>query len=345
MVTLGKREELWAGILELKALVSGEPGTRAYESLPQKSLQTEASPGKTSPARTPLRKTSPAKTSSKPTIAVEINTTPRILQGPSPITEDPWAPPPASADPFYSHVWRDEHPDGTPLKFPPRIVDNMFLTPTADGKRGKRKRSVDVDVDVEVEAEEMADVEVRLKMKVVDEGGTPGGAATPTARKTAVVETPAAKIPTATETPATKTTTTRTPAAKIPATKRPAVTNTPATKTPIPRKTPAKTKTPASKKASTRTPRTVSTTVTPGWTTGSISRKNKVHGKSFLGLGGSDNDEDELSASDHAKSSPVPVRTVKKAGEEEGKELEGHKCNGGFCFVCLRLDGEEDDLI
>lgn len=203
------------------------------------------------------------------------------------------------------------------------------------------------------------------------------------AAKTPTTVTPAIKTPTVkaliTATPAAKTPITVTPATKTPAVKAPItatpVKKTPITKTPakmIPMKTPAKTpapKTPA-------TAQRLQVGVTPGWTTNSSIQTERPLLRSILLLGGdleSDSD-DELSLP--ASNSLVLTRktmavgatvkdesdnddddddvdiTVKKEGNsledaEEGgkKKTQGHNCTGGFCFVCLSLDGSEDDLI
>lgn len=295
---------------------------------------------------------------------------PRLEKGTTALGEDIWAPPPQEQDPFYSHIWRDEHPDGTPARFPPRIMDPVFSTPgpaatsgsgeatpegsSAKGKKRKRNSSAD------------SGPEGLNTMESVTIPAASGGVKTP-AKKAKVVKGVRAKIP-AVRTPAMKTYTAKKGSAKSTPVKTPAR-RTLAAKTPA-TKTPAKLKTPVAK--------AVPKTMVPGWTTGSIGRtKKRAVGKSFLGLGDAEGKDDELSV-DHVKSSPVPVQIAKEetpveaivqvegngdevGGSVEEDKMEGiegmgekggeggqrkeHKCSRGFCFVCLNLDGEEDDLI
>lgn len=249
--SFSKRMQLWSGILKLKALAP-------------------------SPLRRSQRQATSPLFNSVSASSIDLPTTPT----------DPWAPPPIQEDPFYSHIWRDEHPDGTPTKFPPRLGGPMFLkTETPDRevatsvvKKGvKRKRgplsgSTPEPVKVEdVEGGSSAEKSGGVKTPRV---GTPaakastgrpleqgvlksGGARTPRTRTPAAksprAKTPATKAPrqgTPTSAPTTKPLTAETPARTAIA--RTATTKITTTKTPTP-KTPAA-KTPITKTPATKTP-------------------------------------------------------------------------------------------
>lgn len=339
--SFSKRMQLWSGILKLKVLALSHPSMKSTSPQPTRSTK---QPNRSTPTTTIREK-------------------------------DLWAPPPREEDPFYSHIWRDEHPDGTPARFPPRVVDPIFSTPgpsisgsrttpssSAKKEKGKKKRKRESLVE-----------EVLPPLDVVESAETP-------TTETSAVKTLTAETPVV-ESPPVKGMSMRTPVVKTAA-------KTPRTKTPIlkkygvnstivrtPGKTPSKkiTKTPGGPR--TPTTKSASKIVVPGWTTGSIGRSRKrIIGKSFLRLGGAEGDDDDELTIDHAKSSPAPTRVVETAtlidlaaqedgnvaeGAGEGEKMEGvetadeenekghkeHKCNGGFCFACLNLEGEEDDLI
>lgn len=261
--SFSKRMQLWSGILKLKALAP-------------------------SPLRRPQRQATSPLFNSVSASSIDLPATPA----------DPWAPPPIQEDPFYSHIWRDEHPDGTPTKFPPRLGGPMFLkteTPDRDvatsaAKKGvKRKRgplpgSTPEPVKVEdVEKESSAENSGCVKTSGV---GTPvakasagrsleqgisksGGVRTPRTRtprtRTPRTRTPAAKSP-RTKTPAAKSPRTKTPATKAPRKGTP--TRTPTTK-PLTAETPAVTaitKTATTKIATTKTPTPKTPAKTPAKT-------------------------------------------------------------------------------
>ncbi|KAL0633195.1 hypothetical protein Q9L58_007879 [Maublancomyces gigas] len=200
-----------------------------------------------------------------------------------------WAPPPVQEDPFYSHIWGDEHPDGTPLKFLPRTAGPMFFkseAPASDvavsggegvNKGVKRKRESlagNTSVLVKVEAVEGSRSakksavgalarSVSKSPKVVKTSDvktsrpkTPA-AKTPGARSS-VVKTPTTKVPAGTpviKTPTTNTTTAKTPITKAPTTgTRTTMMKTPDTKTSI-------IGTPANSRSAIKTPTTTRVTM------------------------------------------------------------------------------------
>lgn len=360
ILSFSKRMQLWSGILKLKALAP-------------------------SPPRRSQRHTTSPLFNSISTETQELSV---------------WDPPPIQDDPFYSHIWRDEHPDGTPAKFPPRMVGPIFLkaepgvsnvlaSGAGGAKKGvKRKReSLAGGSSEPLKVEDVTDSPPHPAKKSARRKSLPGGVlkspGVTDGERTPRTRTPAVNrilgwAP-ATRTPTPETATSLTPVARTPATKA-RIAKTPTKATPM--KTPAKSltpktltkKTPTSRAPNKKTPAPKTPApkpppegAIPGWTAGSIRRpEGFAIGRSFLGLGGNEGD-DELSIC-RTNSSPVPVQTTKgdaageatvkeecddgscKRGTEDGKmqrvgQRKEHKCNGGFCFVCLNLDGEEDDLI
>ncbi|KAG0635203.1 hypothetical protein HOY80DRAFT_982840 [Tuber brumale] len=237
----------------------------------------------TTTTKTPRQKAKEKAKVSTPSVPAVVKTP--LAQGTPIPNTNPWAPPPPGSDPFYSPIWNDEHPDGTPAKFhssamrlplplplpPPKPKPTSAATTTKHGAR-KKGRSAST--------------------------------------------TPAATA---------NTTTTRSiPAATI--------------ARPQPFLTPAPPKRKRSSSA---------TSVTIGWTTDARKRQ-RLSGRSFLKFGGG-GDDGELSS---GGSSPVGSLRREKGvivGRENtkgGTAEKAHKCCGrSFCFGCLDLEGEEDDLV
>lgn len=235
-----------------------------------------------------------------------------------------WAPPPVHEDPFYSHIWGDEHPDGTPLKFPPRMAGPIFFkseTPASDvavsgdegAKKGvKRKReslagntSGLVKVEAIVESPSAKKSVVRVLADSVSKSPK-------VVTKASDVKTPRPKTPTA-KTPRTRSLVVKTPSSK-PAIKTPTITKvtkatatkTPTTKTPTkntPVKTPAKTptlKTPTATKYSEES--------VPGWTTNSTNSKGIGRSFEFLTDDKAKNNKRAI----YRNSGPTPVRPTRR---------------------------------
>lgn len=160
--------ELWDVLLKLKAetLLLNLPQSPSLQKstpvLPTPPHPTAAlpSPSKEKPTPTQHRKPESRRLSSPPPLAPVFPKEPEVpayrsgpkpssppSPAPSPLSRRPtlsvrkapkdlWAQP-DSSDPFYSSVWDDEHPDGTPGKFPQRPPEPpVFLTPAPQ----KRKR-------------------------------------------------------------------------------------------------------------------------------------------------------------------------------------------------------------
>ncbi|PUU73261.1 hypothetical protein B9Z19DRAFT_1095478, partial [Tuber borchii] len=203
---------------------------------------------------------------------------------------NPWAPPPPASDPFYSPIWNDEHPDGTPAKFPSSEM-RLPLTLPLEPKLTPKPQPTPATATTKNEAK----------------------------RKRRSVSTTAA---------ATTNTTTTT---------RPRPTSTSIRK-PRPFLTPA----PPKRKRSSST-----TSATIGWTT-DAKKRQKLSGRSFLKFGSG---EDELSSGGSSPAERGSLRQKKgiivdRESVEAGAAEKVHKCCGrGFCFGCLDLEGEEDDLV
>jgi len=95
-----------------------------------------------------------------------------------------------------------------------------------------------------------------------------------------------------------------------------------------------------------------------GWTTGG-KKKRKVSGQSFLKFGANSEDEEDELATPLAKSSGSrrsPIERRRKvmiarkpdaapAAAARDEKSQEHECRAkGFCFECMGLEGEEDDL-
>ncbi|KAG0137493.1 hypothetical protein HOY82DRAFT_547615 [Tuber indicum] len=241
-------------------------------------------PATTTTTKTPKQKAKEKAKVSTPSVPAIVKTP--LAQGTPISNTNPWAPPPPASDPFYSPIWNDVHPDGTPAKFhssamrlPPPLPLPPKPKPTSTATTTKHE-----------------------------------------ARK---------KGRSASTTPATTTNTTTTRSIPTATVARPQPFLTPAP--------------PKRKRSSSAASATI------GWTTDARKRQ-KLSGRSFLKFGSGGGD-DELSS---GGSSPVErggLRREKgiivdRESAEGGTAGKAHKCCGrGFCFGCLDLEGEEDDLI
>lgn len=236
-----------------------------------------------------------------------------------------WAPPPVQEDPFYSHIWGDEHPDGTPSKFPSRTAGPIFFkseTPASDvavsggegakkgAKKGaKRKRESlagNTSGLVKVEAVESRSAKKSAVEALAERvSKSPKVVAKKSDVKTSRPKTPAAKTPGA-----------RSPVVKTPTTKVPA--GTPAIKTPTTNTTTAKT--PITKAPATGTRTTMKTPITKAPATGTRTTKMKTPDTKTSIIGTPASSKSAIKTPTTARvtrATKTPVGTLKTPEEED----------------------------